>query len=271
MIKFKTLSKLAVATAIVLLSAIPAARAVMADGTYTTNAGAYTPLWDISGDYETNTTDFGTYEFELTQEPNGDVTGDGTDVVDGVAADLTVSGSVGGTGEKPTASMKLDVSASDFEYDGVYFDSYTEDATVEFSFDVADRVLSGDGSVSVKAKYVNPDTDKTETYSKTKSFKDEDLPLLSTTTGDWTLTLNLTPASGTKYTGTASITTSAGHVLDFTVTGTYTDKTGVSDLTLKGDAGTLTLDITTFGDLVTIESISGKVSGQTLSYKQPKD
>ncbi len=253
----------------------------MADGTYTADGGVYVPLWDISGDYETNSPEFGSVEFELTQEPNGDFTGEGTQDVssflfDGegdIIGDLTLNGSMGGSGEKPTANMRLEVTSSNFDAENIQFKSITEKATIGFSFNVKNRVLSGNGNGSVTAVLWNPGIGRYVTETESKSIAGVDLPLPSDATGDWTLTLNLTPASGTKYSSTASsatITTSAETVLDFTVTGTYSAKTGVSDLTLKGEAGTLTLDVTTSGDLVSIESISGKVSGQTLSYKQPK-
>jgi hypothetical protein len=275
----RTLSKLAIAVAVVLLSAIPSARALMADGTYTINAGVYVPLWDISGDYSTNSPDFGSIELEITQQPKGEFTGDGTldvssSLFDGegsVTGALTVSGSVSGSSEKPAVSMNLKFSASDFTAEGIHFQSLTENATVNFSFNFTDDVLVGNGNATAKAVALNPDTGRYVTETKSEPIRDQDLPLPSDTTGDWTLTLNLTPASGTKYTGTAQIVTSAGTELGFTVTGTYSSKTGVSDLTLKGAAGNLTLNVTTSGDLVAIESISGKIFGQSLSYKQKKD
>ena len=275
-VMIKSFSKLAMAVAIVLWSAIPAARAVMADGTYTADAGADVPLWDITGDYSTNSPDFGALNLEITQEPKGNFTGDGTvdlssSLFDGegsITGAVVVSGSISGSSEKPAVTMGLNITASDFTVEGVYFESLVANYPAKFSFNVADDLLVGKaGNASVKVTFLNPDTGRYVTETKGEPIAGTDLPLAPGTTGDWMLTLNLTPASGTKYTGAAEIVTSAGTELDFKVTGSYTAKTGVSALALKGTAGTLAVDITTSGSTMTIQSISGKAFGQSLSYK----
>jgi hypothetical protein len=269
----KTFSKLSAVGAVVLLSTTLAARASMLNGSYTNlDMETYVSLWDVSGEYSGNLTDLGSGDFTLTLEPSGKYTGTGDLEVEGndYPDSVTVKGAVNGSSKKPSMSMKLDFSATDTTIDTVFFKSITENLSGTFSFDFAESELIGKGDASAKAVYLNPKTGKYDTRSASEPFKDKELPMVSDMTGNWALVLNLVDESDTKYSdsSTASIVTSAGNSVDFTVTGTYSAEKDKSTLTLKGTKGSdcnLTLDIS--GDTLTIDSISGKAFGQTLSYK----
>jgi hypothetical protein len=280
----KTLSKLLAASAVVLLTTSIAARADLLSGTYTTtNMLSYVPLWDLSGEYDSGISNLGTFDIIVTNDPSGKFTGAGSIIIDTtidknpvddiLATNVTVSGDVTGSSKKPFVVLKLDYSTSGV-IDGYTFKSLTQKFIGAFTLHTNDDTLSGKGVSNFKGVVLDPKTDKYITKYATASVKDASFSLPTASTGDWALVLSLTNSGTTKYTGSASIATSEGNEVDFTVKGTYASKTDKSTLTLKGLEGTdsdLTLVITDSGP--TFDSINGKVFGQTLSYKftEPKD
>lgn len=284
----KTFSKFLAATAVVVLTSW-SARAAMLSGTYTNYAmQAYVPVWDVSGAYTNDITDVGTLGIVITNAPDGKYadTELGTlDVgtVDGYTVDLTVtnlavSGALHGTSKKPEMSMKIEGSLSDLTIGAVNFKTITDNFTGSSVLDTNDLILSGKGESHYKFVFEDAKTKgKYVTKDYSIAVKDLEFPV-SESAGDWTLVLNLTQESDTKYSGTAAVLTSALTEIDFaTVTGTYSAKTDKSTLTLKGLKGSncdLTLEITdsdVVDNALAFDSVSGKLLGQTLSYKAPKE
>jgi hypothetical protein len=252
---------------------VAVARADMANGTYSYSGS--TTVWDISGDYSGDLgLGFG-LDFSITQDAFGDFEGNGSfDIEEGgnsLSGDVEAVGKVSGSATDPSVTMDILLSGTgtilvdDFgDTDDVTFDATTK---LKLAVDAANgQLVTTSGSVTVS------ETDLTTGKKVKRSVplgKGTTLGLPSNTTGDWNLTLNLTPA-GTKYTGTASIETSTGGVMDFTATGTYSSKTDTSNIVLKGDGGDLTLVISTSGGSITVNSMKGKVFGQSLSSKAGK-
>jgi hypothetical protein len=250
--------------AVILALASDAAYADMANGSYTFDFSGIVSLWDISGNYSGGIGPF-MIEFSVTEGPSGKLTGSGTFNVDGVEGDIaSFSGSVKGSSAKPHVAMNMRMSGTG-DLQGVHA-KVTLLANMHYKLDDADDELdhpSGSGTVTVK------DLSNGQTVSRSGRFKRSALTSLrlpSDSTGDWMLSLTLTP-NGNAYTGAASIETSTGATADFTATGTYDSGTDTSKIALTGAAGKLELVIATSGAMLNVESAKGKIFGQTLNYQ----
>jgi hypothetical protein len=84
--------------------------------------------------------------------------------------------------------------------------------------------------------------------------------------GGWSLTLNLQP-SGTKFLGDAILNLSNGRTLPFALNGTFSTKTGQSNLKLSGvNAGRgAKLNLTATGVPPGLNKVSGNVLGVALN------
>jgi hypothetical protein len=103
-------------------------------------------------------------------------------------------------------------------------------------------------------------------FSGKESFDDAMPP--SAGDGSWQLEVMRT-VSGAKVTGQATLVPDAGGEVEFAIKGSYKAKTNTSTLTLTG-LGTskgASLKVTMVGDQITV--VSGKVAGQTVSWKKP--
>jgi hypothetical protein len=274
----KTFVKFSAACAAVIVSTTLAAHATILSGTYMeTNMVAFTPLWDLSGEYAQDVPDLGTFDLVITNEPTGKFSGAGTIMVDEVVrkvvdlsvdTNATVSGQVIGSSKKPFVILKLDYSASGQlgEFD---FKSLKQKFTGVFGLEGTN--LTGKGVSDFSASIKDPKNGKFVPEGASVPVKNIEIPLADDSTGQWALVLDLADASDTKYgtNSSASIVTSTGNGLDFSkVTGTYSSKTDKSTLELKGPKDSncnLTLVIT--DEAMTIDSINGKLFGQTLNYK----
>lgn len=84
--------------------------------------------------------------------------------------------------------------------------------------------------------------------------------------GSWTLNLNGLSTTGTKVTGTATVTLNSGQVFNYSIKGSFSSTKGTllllsgSDANSKGSTITVTLNTS---DVVT--NIKGKISGQTVN------
>ncbi len=241
----------------------------VANGTYYNDFTGVVPLWDISGIYSGDAGVGLGLDFSLSEEPSGNFSGDGTvnysagygDVLTGT---VNVSGTVKNSNTNPRVWMDLAISGTGTE-DAANV-SYTISAKVNFGIDSADGelvVVSG----SERATVTDLDTGKRASRSA-RIAPGAAMPLPVGATGGWNLTLNLTP-NGTKYTGTATVVTSAGTTAEFTATGSYQSRTDTSKIMLKGAGGSLGLVISTSGSLVNIESVKGKLFGQSVNFKAP--
>jgi hypothetical protein len=255
-----------------------AAHAGVANGTYSIDAGADVLLWDLTESYSSDVSGGG-LNIQISQEPSGKFNGTGDFFIDedGVDLDLpaVVSGDSSGSSDDPKVSMKIFASDTDDDQGSYYINYLDVTMSLNMKVESAEGEIAGDGSASIK--YSLSADGHAEKGSRSTGTGAVSFPLPSDVTGDWQLTLDLTPTvvkKETKYTGTAEVVTSVQDDLSFTVTGTYSATKDVSDLTLKGTgsaAGTsLTLVISTSGSTMNLESVKGKLYGQSLSYTAPK-
>lgn len=235
--------------------------ASMASGTYT-YASSTSTIWDISGDYSSDVGGVAV-DFSMSQDSAGNFQGSGTfsdDTYD-ISGDISISGKVTGSGADPSVQMDLLMSGSG-TIDSVDVD-FTASAKIDLEMDAPDgEMVSRNGSVSVSVT----DLDNGRKAHESERLTNQTFPLPSGSTGAWNLTLDLTP-NGTQYTGAATLETSTGNTTDFTVTGTYSSKTDTSKLTLKGNGGDLSMEISTSDQSLTVKSVKGKVYGQSVSIK----
>ncbi|HTS19768.1 MAG TPA: hypothetical protein VMP11_19485 [Verrucomicrobiae bacterium] len=268
----KRTSILAIIAVAALAFATRPARADVANGSYAATFTGSAPVWDISGDYSTDVGLGFDMNFSITEDSSGNFTGSGTfDYDDGLGdtfdGDIDLSGLVKDSGSTATVSMKLDLSGSGTVVDDSG-NTNDVDLDVSVSFDFAIDATDGQlvvTSGSASATETDLATGKRQHRSGPLSSGDTmDLP--GTSTGDWTLTLNLTP-NGTRYSGTATIQTSTGQTAQFAATGTYQSKTDTSKVTLKGGSGDLNLVVSTSGSSLTIHSAKGKLFGQKVNVK----
>jgi hypothetical protein len=250
------------------------AHADIANGTYYTEFTDATPIWDISGSYSG---DVGTglgMDFSLTEAPSGNLTGAGTfhDDEPGVVLNgkVNVSGMMKNSAADPRVSMDIMISGKGTvvvskagHKNSV---SVTASAKVNLEIDAADgEMVSTGGSESVTEKDLTTGKSASRSVSLPKGLL---MPLPADSTGAWRLTLDLTP-DGTEYTGTATVETSTGATAEFTATGSYDSEMDTSQITLKGAGDNLSLVISTSGSVANIQSVKGKLFGQTLDYEAP--
>lgn len=240
-------------------------------GTFTLDYGDEVPLWDLSGSYS-GTIEYGIgFNFNITQSPSGKIIGNGTlhsNSVSGIAMNgkLTVTGAVKSAGKATVVSMTLLSSGSGTAFST---DRITFTGTMKLNADVdgSNGVLAiTDGSVAIKIKDAARHKLITETM-KIKSSNGYLLPLPKDVTGDWDMVMALA-LNGIKYTGTTTVSTSTSAKEAFKVTGSYTAKTNTTTLALKGVSGNcLNMNVSISGTDMAVDSIKGKLFGQSITYK----
>jgi len=142
--------------------------------------------------------------------------------------------------------------------------TFTAKDSTNFSVDSANsQLVITSGSLSVTVKDL---TTRKTAHQTVKAGKGESMSLPDTSTGDWSLALNLTPTK-TKYAGTATVTTSTGKTVSLTATGSYNSKKDTSTIILKGANNSLSLVISTSGSTMHIQSATGKLLGQNINIK----
>jgi hypothetical protein len=275
----KNLKTFMLVTGFALLASAPAAQADMASGTYNVNGGSYVPLWDISGAYPSDISEFGAMDLVISHSPTGKLSGAGDfsalGYYDGVdmdlAGDSVAGGAVSGPSQNPKVTLILGVAGSG-TVEGYSVSSFTATLRMNLSIDTMNDRLIGHGAARITITLQNPYTGRWITRSGSEPMGGVENSLPGSADGNWSLTLNLIP-SGTRYTGTANIVTTPGSSVDFTATGTYNAKTDRSTIRLAGTgagAGTsLTLVVSPAGQDLTIHSLKGKLFGQSLNYKAP--
>ncbi|MGD0814030.1 MAG: hypothetical protein ABSA83_10530 [Verrucomicrobiota bacterium] len=284
----KKIQCLVVLAGAVLLFASQGVRADMADGSFTNQMGALVPLWDITGSYA-NTVDIFSFDCTMSQAVSGKITGLGTfavvgsfdvpklgpvdfNITNGV---LAASGSVSGPSTAPKVSLTFSGSGSGTadSIDGS-FEVTRFKQTSRFTGEIDGTQAIGNVAVSVDVTFID-ERGKPKSLSHSFTYKDRTISLPTNAIGtNWTLTLNLTPDGTTKYNpGSATILTSAGDTADFIATGTYSTTKATSKIQLTGTGSSkgssLTLGISTSATNLTVETLSGKVFGQSLKLTAP--
>ena len=276
----KKIQSLVVLAGAVLIFASQSVRAGIADGSYTNQMGALVPLWDITGSYS-NTVDIFTFDCTMIQAVSGKITGAGTFTVAGTydGADfnisngiLAASGSVSGPSTAPKVSLTYSGLGTGTLNGSVPVTKFKQ--TAKFTGEIEGTQAIGNVSVSVSVTYID-EKGKSKSKSHSMTYKDISIPLPTNAIGtSCTLTLNLTPDGAKKYhPGTATVLTSAGDTADFTTAGTYSTTKDTSKIQLAGTGtskgSSLTLGISTSGANLTVETLSGKVFGQSLKITAP--
>jgi len=247
--------------ALILLFVSTAADADMANGSYLFDFSNILPLWDISGLYSGDIGPF-SINFSIMENSSGKLTGTGTFDLDGLGGDITsISGSMTDSSTDPHVTMRLLMSGQGV-LEGVGA-KVTFSAEMHYLLNGTDKGLehpSGSGTITIKSPGQN---DRESGSFKRRALSPLALPVDST--GEWVLSLNLTP-EGNAYTGTAGVELSTGTTADFTAAGSYDSATDRSKVALVGDAGKLDLEISTSGRMLNVESAKGKIFGQTIKY-----
>jgi hypothetical protein len=250
-----------VAIALVLGSGV--AYADMANGSYSFDFSGVVSLWDISGAYSGGIGPF-SINLSITESPSGKLSGNGTFNVEGLESNIkSVNGKIMGSSNDPNVAMKMRMSGTG-ELQGIHA-KVSLAANMHYHLNSVDHGLDdpkGSGTLTIT------DLKTGQTASQSGTFKRSDLTSLglpSDSTGGWSLSLTLTP-NGNSYTGTASVQLSTGAAADFKVTGTYNSASDTSKVALVGDAGKLDLAISTSGAILSVESATGKIFGQTVKY-----
>jgi hypothetical protein len=260
-------------------------RADMANGSYTNDMGALVPIWDISGDY-TNVVDLFTFNYTIKHAVSGILSGTGTFTFvgnyDGIDYNLTNgTGKVTGEVTSSTRGPKLSVvivgsGTGTASYLGIplQITRFVESAKLTGVIDETTRQGTGTLSFAADATFLDPANGKRRSGQKTGVYKNVTLLLPTNVTGNWTLTLDLTPANSKAYRAApATVVTSAGDTGTFTATGAYSAKKDVSAILLGGtgaDKGTsFGLEISTAGTNLTVEAMTGTLYGQSLKFKAP--
>jgi hypothetical protein len=230
-------------------------------GTYTSLFNGTASLYDISGTYRQNVAGL-SLDCTLAMDTKGKITGQATTALGDVDSygvggniDATFNGTVRSVNDvtrvKMTIKMKGSISA---ESTAVKFTVHIKE---DMQIDPGSQLMSGTVSGSVTAS-VSGHGSKTAKIPPTPI----NLALPPNETGAWNLTLNLAP-SGKKYSGVATATMAGGTSFPLTVTGAYSDKSGASKLTLKGEqAMTLTLAAGFQNGQLQVQSLKGKALGQ---------
>jgi hypothetical protein len=230
-------------------------------GTYTNLFNGTASLYDISGAYQQNVSGL-SFDCALAMDTKGKVTGQASAVLgdltsDGVGGNIdtsfngTVRSVKDATQVKLTVKMKGSISA------GGTTVKFAANIKEDMSIQSGSQVMSGTASGSVTAS-VSGHGSKTVKIPSTPIS----LALPPNETGAWNLTLNLAP-DGKKYSGVATATMAGGTSYPLTVVGSYSDKSGASKLTLKGDQGmTLTLAAGFQNGQLQLQGLKGKALGQ---------
>ena len=245
------------------------------NGSYNHDFNGTIPLWDISGSY---TGDVGSgiqLDFTINEDASGKFTGIGTIHSDDGSGNVmtgttTISGAVKSSGAATLVSMTILASGSGTIASGlpaaIHNATTTKSVKLTGVIDGAGKKLrlTGGSATTKQTDFITGQ----KTGLSNKIAAGAALPLPSNVTGDWDLLLNLSPV-GTKYSGSASVQTSTGGTAPLNVTGNYGSTTGFSKIALKGNGCKLNLIISTPGTTMTVQSVKGKLFGQSLNFTTP--
>ena len=240
----------------------------MASGTYSVEFDGSASLWDVSGTYDAS---FDPIEinYTLSMDPSGKFTGEGSASISGyedgyyvdLHADFTFVGSVKSAGNvvRVNMSMKMTGSGEVAGYYATFAASIKEALEVDASTRQLVGTLSGKVSVAIpgqgKASQAIPQTDYAVSLPPDMS-------------GIWELDLDVVPAD-TKYIGSGEVRLSNGTSFGFTLGGTYSVKTDLTKLTLKGIPPYSNLNVSLAATNVTselnIQTLKGKLLGQKIA------
>jgi hypothetical protein len=249
----------------VLAAMCPIARGAIAAGTYTMEFDGNVTLWDVSGSY---TEDIGgiSIDYTLSVDPAGKITGYGSADYGGgygINIDMTFkfSGTVKTVGAITRVSLSMTMKGSGTVQGYTFGFTASIQENMEIDTDAYTMVgtTSGKITLSVRGRKASQAIPKTEITLELPYDMD----------GSWDLSLNVTP-NKTKLAGTGRITLSNGTVYDFNVSGTYTLKTDLSNIAMKGAPANKAMTaniVANCGNLqMNVKTLKGKALGQTITY-----
>ncbi|PWU20364.1 MAG: hypothetical protein C5B50_04030 [Verrucomicrobia bacterium] len=235
-------------------------------GNYNLNLGDSLKVWDISGTYSEDLQGIA-LDYTIAVDPSGKFTGQGKATINGFEGydftadmDLGISGSISTAGTVTRVNLTLKMSGpGTFQgYDIMMKATANEKVEVDSANLQLIGTVSGNVTVSVPALH------KSRSASIPRTDSQDTLP--SGVTGDWALALNVTNSLN-KYGGSGSAQVSSG-TMPLLLTGTYTPKTGLSKITLKGQGAYRSCNFNVgvaFTNVVSdVKSLTGKVLGQSL-------
>ncbi len=227
------------------------------------------PLWDATGTYATTNTADGftdTASSDIIVAANGALSGVRTDKFDdgSITADVdgTLTGKVSGKGAAVTGKLKDNGPASGV-YDGVSFTGNAKgSAAVTFDSDALTLITRGSWKISAD--------------HKSKSFQGTETNALPAgVNGDWTLETDITSTNADKLAGTGTVTLSNDRTFTYTLSGTYKATTETAKLKLIGATNEVgyavgsSLSLTTTGTNMVLQTLKGKVLGQSPAFTAP--
>jgi len=237
------------------------------------------PLWDISGNY---TGDIGQdikLGFSVIQDGSGKLIGGPAGTInsnDGngnllIGNITSLNGTVRSSGTHTLVSMTILSSGTGTVNVGHPSVSHIHNMTftqrIKFNAEINSTNLFVTGG---SANVLEKDLSTGQMINKsTTVHSGATLPLPADVTGDWAMTLNLLP-NGTKFAGSGNVQSSTSGAMHLTATGSYSSKTSASAITLKGAGGnSLNMVISTSGSNMTVESVKGRLYGQSVNYQAP--
>lgn len=261
-----TIRKITLALVAALAAICPLARADIASGTYTMEFDGNVTLWDVSGSYSE---DIGgiSVDYTLSVDPAGKITGYGSaNYYGGYGIDIDMNFNFTGTvktiGAITRVSMTMTMKGKGAVQGYTFSFSASIKEALEIDADAQNMVGTTSGKISVSVKGVGG---ASQVIPKTEVTIDLPYDM----DGSWDLGVNVT-ANKTKLTGTGRITLSNGSVYDFSVNGTYTPKTDVSKLTLKGMPANKAMNASIVANCgnsqMNVKTLKVKALGQTIAY-----
>lgn len=232
------------------------------------------PLWDVSGSYTGIVGQNIGLDFSVNQDPSGKLTGTGTlnsDDGSGNAlnGNISVNGTVKSSGSATLVSMTdLVTSGTGTLSVGGSLHNMTFTDKIKFNADLD----SASGNLIVNQGFSNVTefdlVTVKNTIVSTRIGPGALLPLPADVTGDWDMMLILT-ATGTSYSGTATVQTLPGKTVDLSVTGSFSSDTNTSKIILKDNGCNLKMVVTISGTNMIVHTVKGKIYGQKLNYTAP--
>jgi hypothetical protein len=221
------------------------------------------PVWDIAGTYDEEVEGLST-TYTITSDAGGKFTAVGSAVQDDaeshVEATFTFTGAMKSAGPltRVTANWKMNGTV---EVDGIVG---TFTATIKQNLEIDPIDLQMIGTASGKIKITVPG-EGSESLKLDPDTATIDLP--DGMNGGWALSLDIANLEN-KHSGTGTVQLSNGDTYPLGLTGTYSAKTDLSKLTLKGTglnaALSLKLATSSAAGQMTIQTLKGKLLGQSV-------
>ena len=226
-------------------------------GHYDNQFTAQKGLWDLSGNYsETDASSSAT--MTVVQDDKGKLTGTFTITFTSPQATVNVKGPITGsiktTGGVPKVSVSIKLTGTGSN--GVQTAPVTGTLTLTLGIDQADNELTGTYTLNTCVKAPGSGCN-----SKTGS---QQLDLPAGMDGTWDLITDIQNTNG-KLGGKASALLSNGRTLPLSLQVQYVSMTDLTKLTLKGSAGTATIQAKAAPGALMLQTMTAQLLGQMVT------